>query len=283
MAASPSPLFPGVTLSMISWKAPATVAHTLASYEQAGILDLFGARLIHFNEISPADRDIGTRYGFDISGSSENLGIFGAVDAVASRVVTPFVLSLENDCPLVTDRAGFVAMMTSALADMAARDIPVFSMRSRYQPGDQFARRERYDRKFRTVWPIGAPPSERRPMTGLLQRSYEDTRRSALRGCAIYAEQDPTARHPGIISKTANGNWLTSAPYLAWSNNSVLVRTEFLREVVLDRVRHFPAKTTINGHQDIEAALKEGEWWRRQRFLIGQCEPGPFTHKRLDR
>ena len=90
-------------------------------------------------------------------------------------------------------------------------------------------------------------------------------------------------RHPGIIEKSTNGNWITTSPYLHWSNNSYLVRTDFMRDVVLDRVRRYPAKTSINGHQDIEAALKDGGWWRRQSFRIGQCEPGPFTHERIDR
>ena len=272
-----------VTIGMISWKAPRTVAATLASYERAGILDLFGAKLLHFNEISDADRETATRYGFTVSGSAENLGIFGSVDTLAAQTTTPFYLSVENDCPIITDRAGFIAMMTSALADMHALDIPVFSVRSRRDPGDKFTRRSRYEKRFRPVWPIGSPPSERRPIPSLLQRTYEDARRSALRGSAIYAEEDPTLRHPAIITRSANGNWLTSSPYLSWSNNSVLVRASFLRDTVLDHVRRFPAPTTLNGHQDIEAALKANNWWKKQRFPIGQSEPGPFTHMRLDR
>lgn len=273
----------GVTLGMISWKAPRTVAATLASYERAQILDLFAGKLIHFNEISDADREIAARFGFTVSGSDENLGIFGAVDTLARQATTPYYLAVENDCPLLTDRAGFIAMMTSALADMAALDIPVFSVRSRRQPGDKFVRRSRYEKRFRIVWPIGSQHSGRRTMSGLLQRTYEDARRSSLRGSAIFAEEDPSLRHPSIIKRTPNGNWLTSSPYLSWSNNSVLVRTDFLRDVVLDHVRRFPSKTRLNGQQDIEAALKENQWWRRQNILIGQSEPGPFTHQRLDR
>ena len=277
------PRLSDVTLGMISWKAPRTVAATLDSYERAGILDLFGAKLLHFNEITAADRDIATRYGFTVSGSAGNLGIFGAVDALAAKTTTPYFLSVENDCPLLADRAGFIAMMTAALADMHTLDVPAFSVRSRREPGDAFARHTRYEKRFRIVWPIGSPPYARRTMTGLLQRTYEDTRRSALRGSAIYAEEDPTLRHPAIIKRSANGNWLTSSPYLSWSNNSVLVRSSFLRDTILDHVRRFPAATTLNGHQDIEASLKSGNWWAKQRFLIGQSEPGPFTHKRLDR
>ena len=126
MGAERAIVFPGVTLGMISWRAPDTIAHTLNSYAAAGILDLFAARRIHFNEISPADREIGAAHGFAVSGRPENIGIYGAVAAVVREVKTPYLLSLENDCPLVTDRAGLSAPLTSALADMNTLDVPVF-------------------------------------------------------------------------------------------------------------------------------------------------------------
>ncbi len=277
------PPFGDVTLAMISWKAPATLQHTLASYETAGILGLFGDRRIHFNEISEADQALAIRYGFTHSGTPANLGIFGAIDAIAASVTTPYVLSVENDCPLVTDRAGLLAMLGSALSDMAMLNVPVFTMRSRRQPGDEFTRRTRYEDRFQVVWPLGTDRSQRRAMPYLVSRLYEDARRGTLRGCSLYAEEDPTLRHPRIIKKSPQGNWLTTSRYLNWSNNCVLVRTDFLRDVVLDRVRHHPAPSTLNGHQDIEAALKVNGWWRRQHFAMGQSEPGPFTHHRLDR
>lgn len=278
-----APLFSGVTLTMISWKAHATVQKTLESYEAAGILDLFAAKRIHFNEISPADIAIAERFGFERSGSAANTGIFGAVDAVSAQVRTPYILSLENDNPLVTDRAGLITMLTCALNDMAERDVPAILMRSRRDPGEQFGRRSRYEQRFNVVWPLGADAGKRRPMPNPLVRAYEDLRRSSLRGSAIYAEEDPTLRHPRVIEKTANGNWLTKSSYINWSNCCALVKTEFLREVILDRVRKHPSPATLNGHQDIEAALKLDNWWRKQGFPVGQSEPGPFTHERLDR
>ncbi len=278
-----APLFGDLTLTMISWKAQATIRKTLESYEAAGILDLFAAKRIHFNEISPADISIAERFGFEHSGTPSNTGIFGAVDAVSAKVRTPFILSLENDNTLATGRAGLIAMLTSALADMNARDVPVFMMRSRRQPGDPFWRRQRYEQRFNVVWPLGTDPSQRRAMTNPLVRAYEDIRRSSLRGSAIYAEEDPTLRHPRVIEKSAHGNWLTRSNYINWSNCAVMTKTSFLRDVVLDRVRNHPAPTTLNGYQDIEAALKLDGWWRQQGFAIGQSEPGPFTHERLDR
>lgn len=280
-----------VTLALISWRAHLTLERTLASFEEADILSCFGSRQIHFNEICDADRAIADRFGFQAHGTPSNLGIFGAVDKLAAEVDTPYVLFVENDCPLATDRDGFLDMMTSALADIAEAGVDVVMMRSRRQPGDPFWRADRYRRHFavhdallpeppscsRTAPPLPADPISR------LKRAFEDRRRPSLRGAAIYAEEDPSVRHPSAIRRSPNGNWLTSSRYLQWSNCCFLTRTDFLRNVVLDRVRTHPAPTTLNGHQDIEAALKYGKWWRRQSFVLAQSEPGPFTHRRLDR
>jgi len=274
------PLFPDVTLGMMSWKAHETLQRTLTSYQQAGILDLFGAKIIHFNEISEADRRVAARYGFEVSGSAENTGIFGGMDALARATRTPFLLSLENDCPVIVGRDECAGMLASALADMRDGSVPVFQMRSRREPGEKFSRRLRYESKFRVVWPLGSAPEQRRSMTNPVQRAYENVRRSGLRGCALYAEENPSLRHPGVIKRSVNGNWVTSSAYLNWSNNCVLVRTDFLRDVVLARVRTHPSSVTVNGLQDIEAALKGGNWWRTQGIAMGQSEPGAFTHCR---
>jgi hypothetical protein len=276
-------LFADVTLAMLSWRAPATVAHTLASYQSANILDIFGKYHLHFNEITDQDRAMSARFPFTVTGSPENLGIFGGVDALAQATTTPFILVVENDCPLDTDRAGLIAMVQSALADMGELNVPAFMMRSRLNPGEPFWRRARYEERFAILRPLGSAcdhPAQRIP---LLQRAYEDRRRSSLRGSAIYAEADPVLRHPRIIKRSPRGNWITRSRYLQWSNCCFLAKTDFLRDVILNHVRNNPSKTSLNGHQDIEAALKDGRFWRRLNVPIGQSEPGPFTHKRLDR
>ncbi len=281
-ALAPIP-FADVTFAMLSWRAPATVAHTLASYRRANILNLFGKNHVHFNEITDQDRALASPFPFTITGTADNLGIFGGVDALATAATTPFILVVENDCPLDTDRAGLIRMVRSALDDMTELNVPAFMMRSRINPGDPFWRRARYEERFAVMRPLGClqdHPVNRPPF---LQRFYEDHRRPALRGSAIYAEADPTLRHPGIIARSPRGNWITRSRYLQWSNCCFLAKTDFLRDVILNHVRHNPSKTSLNGHQDIEAALKDGRFWRRLNVAFGQCEPGPFTHQRLDR
>lgn len=275
--------FTDVTFAMLSWRAPATVAHTLASYQRADILDVFTKYHVHFNEITDQDRQIAAQFPFVVTGTPDNLGIFGGVDALAAATSTPFILVVENDCPLDTDRAGLIQMVQSALTDMTELNVPAFMMRSRLNPGEPFWRRARYEERFAIQRPLGCACDHPAKRTPLLQRAYEDRRRSGLRGSAIYAEADPAARHPAVIKRSPRGNWITSSPYLQWSNCCFLAKTDFLRDVILNHVRLHPSKTCLNGHQDIEAALKDGRFWRRLNVAIGQSEPGPFTHQRLDR
>lgn len=274
-------LFGNVALCLLSWKANVTLRHTLASFADVGILDLFAERMIFFNEIDGTDREVAKEYGFEALGSPTNVGIFGGVDRLVAAAHASHILFVENDCPLATSRAGFISMMRSALDDMEKLGVEVFQMRSRREPGEPFWRRARYERRFRVLEPIGG--GRRNPAPPLWRRMYEDMRRPALRGCAIYAEEMPTVRHPGIVSQSDNGNWITTSEHLNWSNCCYLARREFLRDVVLERVRTHPSTIDLNGHQDIEAAMKRDRWWRRQKILMGQSEPGPFTHIRLDR
>jgi hypothetical protein len=243
---------------------------------------MFGSLRLHLNE-AEFDDTLALKLGFEITRSGLNLGIFGAAEAIAEATTTTYLLYVEDDCPLVTGKNTCKDMLRSALDDMGDFNIPIFSMRSRREPGDKFVRRARYEARFRPVHRIGEAADSIRPLASYSRRLLEDWRRPGLRACAIYAEEDPTIRHPSIIKRTPRGNWLTSSRHLNWSNNCVLVRTNFLRDVVLDRVRRYPAPITVNGHQDIEAALKRGSWWRNLAVPMGQSEPGPFTHKRLER
>ena len=279
--ADQEPILDNVAFCLLSWKAHATLRHTLTSFAKAGILDLFAERFIFFNELDETDRALAKEFGFVALGSPVNVGIFGGVNRLADEAQARHILLVENDCPLATSRGGFIAMTRSALADMDELGVPVFLMRSRREPGEPFGRRSRYESRFRVIEPLGG--RTRNKMPTILRRIYEDWRRPTVRGCAIYAEENPAERHPGVVRRSANGNWVTTSQHLSWSNCCYLVRGDFLRDVVLARVRSHPSTVTLNGHQDIESAMKHERWWRRQRFPMGQSEPGPFTHIQLDR
>lgn len=272
------------TLSILSWRQHEVLERTLSTFEKRGVLGEFSHRRIFFNELSPGDLDIARTYGLEAIFSKANLGIFGGARALAQACTTEFMLFVENDCWPIVDKTAFVDGLARAIADMTEYDCPVFSLRSRRQPGEKFDRRERYSRYFRIEQPLDLPAqnpanTSRKPTNSPL-RVFEDLRKPKLRGCALYAEERPDLRHPSVIRKTKNGNWLTTSRFLNWSNNCLLIRTRFMCETIINRVESHPAATTINGQQNIEGAVKLNGWWATQNVPMGQAEPGPMTHVR---
>lgn len=270
-------------MSVLSWKQHDVLRRTLRSFADNGVAGLFAERRIFFNEIDDGDRAIASEFGFEAVGCTSNVGIYGGAKGLAEACQCTFMLFVENDCPAIVAADVFYDAVARATADMRAHDTPVFSLRSRRRPGEKFDRRQRYQKYYRLEQALGdcdsEPLPERRP-TGLLRRTYENLRRPSLRGAALFAEEQPHLRHPNLIRKTANGNFLTTSRVLNWSNNCVLVNADFMRDVVLKRVETHPAPTSINGHQDIEAAVKLNRWWRNLDVGMGQAEPGPLTHAR---
>ncbi|MEM9359583.1 MAG: hypothetical protein AAGB04_25640, partial [Pseudomonadota bacterium] len=185
--------------------------------------------------------------------------------------------------PPIVEADAFFDAMTRATSDMRNHNVPVFSMRSRRRPGEKFNRRERYEKYYRLEQPlceISNSPIAKRSPTNVLQRVAENLRRPSLRGSALFAEEAPHLRHPSCIQRSNNGNFLISSRIHNWSNNCLLVKADFMRDVIVPRVETHPAPTTINGHQDIEAALKMNGWWKSRDILMGQADPGPLTHAR---
>ncbi len=272
-----------ITLSILSWKQHDVLRNTLQSFDRNGVLDVFPARRIFFNEIDQADREIAAEFGFEATGNETNVGIFGGAKGLTNACTTAFMLFVENDCPAIVSAEEFRDGMVRAIADMRAYDVPVFSMRSRRRPGEKFNRRERYEKYYRLERPLsaeeGGNPASRKP-THPMWRKVEDLRRPSLRGSAMFAEEDPHLRHPSCIRRSSNGNFLISSRIHNWSNNCLLVNTQFMREVIIPQVEAHPAPTAINGHQDIEAALKLDNWWKSQEVTMGQADPGPLTHAR---
>ena len=273
-----------LALGILSWRAPATLAATLESFAAGGLLDLFDERRVHFQEIGAEDRAVAARYGLSAGGTERNTGIEGGVRALVEGTRGDLILLLENDCPLVEDGAVARDALSRAVADMARHDVPVFRMRSRRRPGEQFTRTDKYQRFFPVRDPRETevaihPPS---PVLRALRRMARPLKARSFRGDAAYLERDPAAAQPGAIRRSDHGNHITDSRFINWSNQSVLARPGFVREVLLPGVAAHPSRRTIAGAQDIERAANR-RWWRDLRVPVGISDPGLFTHRRLDR
>jgi hypothetical protein len=273
-----------LALGILSWRAPATLAATLETYAAGGLFSRFEEKRAYFQEISDEDRAIAARFGLNAEGTAANTGIEGGVRALLEGTSADLILLLENDCPLVV--AGEVAAdaLARAVMDMATHDVPVFRMRSRRQPGDDFTRTDKYQGLFGVRDALDSDiafhaPS---PLRAFARRTLRPRKAERFRGDAVYVERDPVTAQPGAVRTSDNGNYLTDSRFLNWSNQSVLVRPVFMLETLLPGVAAHPSKRTIAGAQDIERAANR-RWWRDLRVPIGISDPGLFTHSRLDR
>jgi len=170
------------------------------------------------------------------------------------------------------------------VADMQAHDLSVFRLRSRRHPGENFTRTDKYQQYFPVRDPLDTDVEIHAvsPFKANLRRMMRSGKANTFRAEAFHTERDPVARQPGALRHSENGNVLTDSRFMNWSNQSILVRPDFMTKVLFPGVTANPSKRTIGGAQDLERAANK-QWWRDLRVPIGMSEPGLFTHKRLDR
>lgn len=271
-------------VGILSWKAPQTLAATLENYAEQRLFDLFDEARVFFQEITREDRVIAERFGLEVDGSKANLGIEGGVRELVEGTRADLLLLLENDCPLVVNHATAADALSRAVSDMQAHDVPVFRMRSRRQPGENFTRTDKYQRFFPVTDPLDTEVAIHAvsAASAAFHRWSRPWKANSFRADAFHVEQDPVARQPHALRHSENGNVLTDSRYINWSNQSILVRPDWMRTVLFPGVAAHPSKRTIAGAQDIERAANR-QWWRALRVPIGMSEPGLFTHRRLDR
>ncbi len=270
----------GVTvgLGVLSWKAPRTLAKTLQTYQEGGLLSLFDEQRILFQEVSADDRRVARHYGLESQGTERNIGIFGGVKTLLENIECDYVLLLENDCPLIEPRDEAIRQLSAALADAEELAVPVFRFRSLAHPGQDFATLSKFRRYFGDLVDAGGSGPSLMPRLRRLARPAKARR---LKGIAAYATAHPEAVFPGVFQRTARGNLITSSPYINWTNQSVLVHRQWMLETILPYVEANPSSRLVNGFSDIEKELNR-PWWRQQKFPIGLV-PGLFTHERVDR
>jgi hypothetical protein len=274
-------------LGVLSWKAPRTIAATLENHAAAGLPGHFARAAVFFQEIAAGDAALAARCGYEALGSAENLGIWGGVKALAEALEAEFLLLLENDHILAEPEADPVPDIADSLARAVAelRDgATVVRMRSRARPGDGRAGLDKYLRAFAVHDPLpGAdgPLATAGPVERALRLTLRGQRETLRQAVGVHAERDPVARHPGVIRRSAHGNFLASSAHAPWTNQCYLIRRDFLLGTLLPMA----AASALAGPpatRTIETNLPR-RWWREGGFTVAFADPGLFTHRRLDR
>ena len=270
-----------LTVGVLSYRAHRTLERTLASHRASGLVDLPARYFVYFNAVDDADRRLAERWGVEAVGAPANGGIYGGFRGIAEHARTGHLLVLENDIEAIAEPEPTALCLRTALADMRREDIPVFGLRSRARPSQGIGGAEKFARCYGVEEPLHPGIAARRAKLWdrLVMRRKHLTLERFL-GNAVYMEAAPERRFPHAWRRLPSGNLVTSSRYRNWSNQAVLVRRDFLLNVVLARTESHPDRRTINGAQDIERALNR-PWWRRQAIAMGHARDGVFTHARL--
>jgi hypothetical protein len=255
-----------VSLWILSWQRWDRLEHMLASLQNAGLLDLIHRKRIFFQEINARDREVAERFGLEVFGSPANIGIAPAWQAMLAHTPEPFTLMLENDCPVIESPHVVHRRLQEARDWLARGELDACQLRSIPYPGAKFNVCAKYCRYWSCPgWQTAS--AWRRWLRPLKARRLLDS--------APLCINNAEARHPEIDRLSADIHRVSSR-YWGWSNQSVLIRTAWMRDQVLPRVFSHPSRRLVQGAQDIERALNR-RWWREQDFRIGMSQ-GFFTH-----
>jgi hypothetical protein len=194
-----------ITLAILSWKARQTLEYTLNSYDLWGLTDLVDQKLIWFNEISDADRDLAEKYGYTYDGSPENLGIAGGYKELVARATGSLFLFLENDWVLIEEAANQIREGTLLLETGV---VDVVRYRHRKNPGSPL-----WSKQF-------AGNEASKPQYLLESLHWHPSPESIVYG-----------HNWTPLSKLSFGWYMTQAMFANWTNNPTMFRTPFIRRL----------------------------------------------------
>lgn len=187
---------------MLSWGAHRTLRNTLRSYQALGIDQTDDEKIIFFQEISKADQEIATKFGYHFYGSVKNIGIAAAYRELVNLATGDLFLFLENDWVALEGPKDIY----SAAELLRAGVVDVARLRHRRYPGDPL-----YTLQFQG--------DELRQPSHLLDSIHWTN----------------PARFDPIMN--AGGGWFaTTAKYANWTNNPTMFRTEWLKEHIVPRL-----------------------------------------------
>ncbi|MGV6802214.1 MAG: hypothetical protein ACWA5L_09865 [bacterium] len=254
-------------LGLLCWKGYSGFRHALQSYQAAGVFELFGEKLIWFQEIDDEARALASDFGLPYAGSEENLGIAGGFQRLATALSSPVITLLENDLPLIEPRQEAERQLAIAYLAIRSQEVAVFRLRHRQHPGQKFTTLEKYQRYYRPE------------LSASLRRFLRPGKARRLAGTAIYAEKYPEKKFPELIEKTPAGWYKVSSRCLPWTNQSIMVRRDFFLNTIIDYALSSPSSRSVNGFPDIEKEWNNPKW-RNSGWTIG-ADKGLFTHERI--
>ncbi len=263
-------------LGILSSRDPKTLAATLKNYANNRLFDLFDEKRVFFQEINRETREIADYFGLEVDGSKADLGSMGGVRDLVEGTSADVMLLLEDDCLIVDGLTTLEDTLRRAIADIEAHDIKIFRLHARRNPGEVF---DQYQQFFPVHEPFDSDTAidQASAFKTKLNRLLRAGEANTFRASAFHIERDPVARQPGALRHSENGNVLTDSRFINWSNQSILLRPDFMRERMLPAITANAGDAPKSEMQDIEQAVNK-QWWRDLRVPIGMSDPGIFKN-----
>ncbi len=255
-----------LSVGVLSHKAPATLANTLETYTNGKLAECAHEALVFFNEISVADRCQAAQYGFASEGTDLNLGIQGGMEPLARALSGPYVLMLQNDCPIIEPADKVERYLRESIELLESGKADIVRCRSCSNPGQGFADAKKYGHFYGDG------------MMPFLRRLFRPFRARRAIGRAPYAVPDAEVRFPKYIKREGDFLVVDSA-VINFTDQPFLMSRQLLLEL-FDWAKAHPKNRKLNGHQVLEINLNV-RWWRERHFRIAVGE-GLFTHARKD-
>ncbi|WOR13659.1 hypothetical protein RYZ27_07725 [Hyphomonas sp. FCG-A18] len=258
---------PGLGLGMLCWREFDTFEAALDTYRERGFFDFFEEVKVYFNSLDDKAAAFADRMGIAYAGTPENTGIIGGLKGAASSVSTDYVVLLENDLPLIEPREVIAEELALALESLKAGEVDVFRLRSRAHPGQKFPLTEKYNRYYGE----GVMP--------MLRRLSRPGKAKRLIGGACYVHDAPHDHHPEIEPMQDGRWWRVGAPYLPWTNQSIMINRRFFLDTIVAYAEAHPTTRGAGGMPNIEIEWNNSDW-RTSGYRSG-VSAGILTHERI--
>lgn len=278
----------GLSIAMLGWKAQATTRRTLETYRNSGLFNAGDEFLIYFNQYSERDKAMADEFGVKSTGTDENLGIWGGMDAIERNTKGDYILFLQDDHPVLVSPEETKHWIDGAVELLKSGKADIVYLRHRQKLGDGYG----FDKFFRYHYVRELEPRLTRK-DELLPKDYDrDTfvrkfhrlfrpfaakKRSIS---AMYLERHPESVLPNGLAHWERDFLVIDSEIIQFSESPYMISRSFYNELsAWAKLR--PSHRTILGFQELEYILN-CRWWRKQHFKTATCDTGIFGHHRID-
>ena len=244
---------------------------SLSSYEKNGLSDIVGDNFVFFNEVSNDDISLieNDYKKFEWGGHPQNCGIgWGMVKGIKECDVK-YVLFLENDFELVTDKIDIYRQLELGLRNIKNNNVDVV--------------------KYRKLSDYIHTSNEAMNWVGEADLRGNNGTPVGKEGCpeknwwiGFAVEENFGYNNPDICEKVDQQDetvlWKMSCQYANWSNNPFLCSKEWFLKLSYDIGFKEMHKAPNSRSPDFEESIEAQGWWQKQKYSVG-IVPGLFTHQ----